>query len=356
MSGRNDLSDRVLGKNSNAIRTVCPDREEHMEKQDILAALRSGDDYVSGQQLCEKFHVSRTAVWKRIKQLQEEGYEIEAVSNRGYRIVSSPDILTEAEIESALTTRWIGRKVLTFACIDSTNTLCRKKGEEGWAEGLLVVADEQTGGKGRRGRSWNTPRGSAIAMSLLLRPEVRPERIAMVTLVAGMALAKACRRLYDLPAEIKWPNDVVIGGKKLSGTLTEMSAQMSMVNYIVVGTGINVNVEQFPEELSRTATSLYLETGKKQNRARLLAEVLNLFEGYYEQFLRTEDLSQLQEEYNDLLVSAGKTVRVLDPAGEFEGISQGINAQGELLVETQDGTLRSVYAGEVSVRGVYGYV
>lgn len=327
-----------------------------MEKQDILAALRSGEEYVSGQQLCEKFQVSRTAVWKRIKQLQEEGYEIEAVSNRGYRIISSPDILSAAEIESALATRWIGKKVLAFPTIDSTNTLCKKKGEEGEAEGLLVVADEQTGGKGRRGRSWNTPPGSAIAMSLLLRPQVRPERIAMVTLVAGMALAKVCRELYHLDAEIKWPNDVVIGGKKLSGTLTEMSAQMSMVNYIVVGTGINVNMDSFPEELSRTATSLYLETGKKQSRAQLLAALLHAFEEYYERFLQTEDLSLLREEYNDMLVSTGKTVRVLDPAGEYEGRARGINELGELLVEMKDGTIKNVYAGEVSVRGVYGYV
>ncbi len=327
-----------------------------MEKKDILSALREKDGYTSGQELCERFGVSRTAVWKKINQLKEEGYEIEAVSNKGYRIIKSPNAITAEEVEAYLSTRWIGRPTEYFSLIDSTNNYCKKRAEEGAPEGLLVLADEQTAGKGRRGRSWATPPGTAIAMTLLLRPTVRPERISMVTLLTGMALTAACRKLYDLPVGIKWPNDVVVDGKKISGTLTEMSAEMSTVHYIVVGTGINVNVETFPEELSATATSILLETGKQQNRAQLAAETMNYFEQYYEKFLQTEDLSLLKEEYDGMLLNLGRQVRVLEPNQEYSGISEGIDSLGELLVRREDGSLEKVYAGEVSVRGVYGYV
>ncbi len=326
-----------------------------MEKKDILAALRKSGDYVSGQHLCDTFGVSRTAIWKKINQLKEEGYEIEAVSNKGYRIVQSPDVITAEEVETRLNTKWAGHPTIYFETIDSTNTWCKMAAEEGAQEGLLVLAEQQTAGKGRRGRSWETPPKTASAMTLLLRPKVRPERISMITLIMGMALTDACRKLYDLAVGIKWPNDSVVNGKKISGTLTEMSAEMSAVNYIVVGTGININVESFPEEIAQTATSLYLETGKKQNRAELIAAVLDSFEKYYECFLQTEDLSLLKEAYDEMLINRGKTVRVLEPGHEYTGVAEGINELGELLVRREDGTLEQVFAGEVSVRGVYGY-
>ncbi len=327
-----------------------------MNKTDILRALRESAGYVSGQELCERFGVSRTAVWKRINQLKEEGYEIEAVSNKGYRIAGVPDVITSEEVESRLTTKWAGHPTEFFELIDSTNTYCKRRAEEGAPEGLLVLADEQTSGKGRRGRAWSTPAGSAVAMTLLLRPQIRPERISMITLIMGMALTKACRQLYDLPVGIKWPNDAVINGKKISGTLTEMSAEMNAVHYIVVGTGINVNIPSFPEDLAATATSIFLETGEKHSRAELIAGTVNAFEEYYEKFLQTEDLSLLLDEYNDMLLNRGQTVRVLEPGAEYTGVAEGINALGELLVRREDGTLAQVYAGEVSVRGVYGYV
>ena len=327
-----------------------------LDTQELLRHLRETDGYVSGQELCTRYGVSRTAVWKKIRQLQDEGYEIEAVPNRGYRLTSVPDAVTAGEVASRMKTTWIGRDVRYLPSVGSTNTVAKQLGEEGASEGVLVIADEQTAGKGRRGRSWQIPAGSSVQMSLLLRPALAPERISMVTLVMGLAVAEAIRDLYGLEAGIKWPNDVVIGGKKITGILTEMSAELQAVHYIVIGTGINVNVTTFPEELAGRATSLEIELGRKVSRAELVAQTMSRFEEAYELFLQTQDLSLLTERYQALLLNRGREVRVLEPGHEFTGTARGINTLGELLVETEDGTVRKIYAGEVSVRGIYGYL
>ncbi len=325
-------------------------------KSEILEKLRAASDYVSGQELCEQLNVSRTAVWKQIQRLEEEGYQIEAVPRKGYRIVGWPDTIAADEVRSRLKTAWIGQNVRYFDSIDSTNQYAKKAGEENEPEGLLVIADEQTAGKGRSGRHWTTPPGTTIAMTVLLRPKIAPERISMVTLVMGMAIAKACRDLYGLDAGIKWPNDIVINGKKLSGTLTEMSAEMTAVNYIVIGVGINVNLREFPEEIRQTATSVALELGHDVNRAELIAAVLDRFEQYYEIFLEARDLSGLRDTYNEMLVNTGRAVRVLEPGKEYTGTALGIDELGQLLVRRENDQVEKVYAGEVSVRGIYGYV
>ena len=327
-----------------------------MLKQEILGVLRAAGGYVSGQQLCEQFKVSRTAVWKKIRQLQSEGYVIEAVPNLGYRLAGCPDTIAAEEIASRLTTKWIAKDIRYFETIDSTNRYARLLGEQGEKEGVLVVADEQSLGRGRSGRTWSTPRGSAIAMTLLLRPSIAPERVSMVTLIMGMAIAEAVRELYGINAGIKWPNDVVAGDKKLSGTLTEMSCELSSVSYIVIGTGINVNMKSFPEELAGKAVSIAQLLGRETSRAELVALVMSRFESYYESFLETQDLRALETKYNAILANAGCVVRVLSPGSEFEGMCRGINRMGRLLVETEDNKVQEVYAGEVSVRGINGYV
>ncbi len=177
-------------------------------KSEILHILRSQDGYVSGQELCERFGVSRTAVWKTINQLKEEGYEIEAVPNKGYHITACPDVVSAEEVKSLLETRWAGQNIAHFAAVDSTNNKAKRMAEEGAPHGTLVIADEQTGGRGRRGRSWNTIPGAAIAMTLVIRPELPPERASMVTLLMGMAVASGCRELLGLPVGIKWPNEI----------------------------------------------------------------------------------------------------------------------------------------------------
>lgn len=325
-------------------------------KSEILRLLKESDGYISGQQLCDRFQVSRTAVWKVMEQLKKEGYQIEAVRNKGYRLVSSPDVMSRAEIESLMETRWAGKKVVYYDETDSTNNRAREAGEKGEAHGTLFVADRQTAGKGRRGRAWESPSGSSIYMTLLLHPDILPVKAPQLTLLMALAAAEGIQKTTGLQTGIKWPNDMIIHGRKVCGILTEMSAEIDYINYVVIGVGINVNQETFPEELKERAVSLKQELGRDVKRAELIAAVMESFEKYYETFLQTEDLSGAQESYNSLLVNAGEKVKVLEPGNEYEALALGINKTGELVVRLPDGQEKEIYAGEVSVRGVYGYV
>ena len=323
-------------------------------KAEILAALRASDGYVSGQELCGKFGVSRTAIWKAINQLKQAGYEIEAVQNRGYHIVSTPDILSENELRSIRKTEWLGNRIYYEAEIDSTNTKAMKLAEEGAPHGTIVVTDHQNG-RGRRGRTWESPAGEAIAMTFLLRPKIDPNNASMLTLIAAMAVARGIEDETGLKAGIKWPNDVIINRKKVSGILTEMSAQADYVNHIVVGIGINVHIDEFPEELKNIATSIFLELGIKINRAALIERICEYFEAYFEVFLQTEDLSAISKQYDAYMVNRNQPVKVLDPKDTYEGTARGITTRGELLVDTWE-SRKLVSSGEVSVRGIYGYL
>lgn len=324
-------------------------------RAEILAVLRESDGYVSGQDLCEKFGVSRTAIWKAVNQLKAAGYEIQAVQNRGYHIVSTPDVLSENELRSIRKTEWLGNKIYYEPVMGSTNTKGMQLAEEGAPHGTLIVTDRQENGRGRRGRKWETPAGSAIAMTFLLRPEINPNNASMLTLITAMAVAKGIEDETSLQVGIKWPNDIVINGKKVCGILTEMSAQIDYVNHIVIGIGINVQEDSFPEELQDIATSLYMKSGKETNRAALIERICEYFEAYYDVFLKTEDLTAIVKQYDSYMVNRNQTVRVLDPNEPFEGKARGITARGELLVDTWE-SRRLVSSGEVSVRGIYGYV
>lgn len=325
-------------------------------KEEILRLLRSADGYISGQELCNRFGVSRTAVWKAINQLKEAGYEIEAQQNKGYKLMAAPDLMTEAEIKSLMHTEWVAKEVLYFDTIDSTNTKARELAEKGYPSGTLVVADKQESGKGRRGRSWVSPSGTGIFMTLMIKPDINPNNASMLTLVAALAVAKAITSVTGEEALIKWPNDIVVNSKKVCGILTEMNAQFDYINHIVVGIGINVHNESFPEEISQMASSLMIEAGGKRfHRAQIIAETMSYFEQYYDTFLKTQDLSALVREYDELLVNRNKSVRVLDPKEPFDGKAMGITPKGELIVDTWE-SRKLVSSGEVSVRGIYGYV
>lgn len=325
-------------------------------KEEILRLLRSADGYISGQELCNRFGVSRTAVWKAINQLKEAGYEIEAQQNKGYRLMAAPDLMTEAEIKSLMHTDWVAKEVLYFDTIDSTNIKAQELAEKGYLSGTLVVADKQESGKGRRGRSWVSPSGTGIFMTLMIKPDINPNNASMLTLVAALAVAKAITSVTGEKAMIKWPNDIVVNGKKVCGILTEMNAQFDYINHIVVGIGINVHNESFPEEISQMASSLMIEAGGKRfHRAQIIAETMSYFEQYYDTFLKTQDLSALVREYDELLVNRNKSVRVLDPKEPFDGKAMGITPKGELIVDTWE-SRKLVSSGEVSVRGIYGYV
>lgn len=236
--------------------------------------------------------------------------------------------------------------------MDSTNEWAKRLAEEGAPDLTVCLADEQTAGKGRLGRVWKSPAGTSVSMSVLLRPSVRPEHLSMLTLVMGMAAADGLGKIMGLPVGIKWPNDVVIHGKKLCGILTETASDGS---WVVIGIGINVNMTDFPEELRSKASSIRLETGREESLPRTAAVVLNEFRDYYRAFLETEDMSGLRATYERMLVNIHEKVRVLDPGGAFNGTALGIDDAGDLLVRRDDGTVVHVYSGEVSVRGIYGY-
>ena len=295
-------------------------------------------------------------MWKAINQLKEAGYEIEAQQNKGYKLMAAPDLMTEAEIKSLMHTEWVAKEVLYFDTIDSTNTKAQELAEKGYPSGTLVVADKQESGKGRRGRSWVSPSGTGIFMTLMIKPDINPNNASMLTLVAALAVAKAITSVTGEEALIKWPNDIVINGKKVCGILTEMNAQFDYINHIVVGIGINVHNESFPEEISQMASSLMIEAGGKRfHRAQIIADTMSYFEQYYDTFLETQDLSALVREYDELLVNRNKSVRVLDPKEPFDGKAMGITPKGELIVDTWE-SRKLVSSGEVSVRGIYGYV
>ena len=322
----------------------------------ILQAMEEREDYVSGQELCDRFGVSRTAVWKAVKALKAKGYMFDATQNRGYRLLDAPDTVEEKAIKKRLHTKWAGCKVHFFPETGSTNTDAKRYAEAGDPHGTLLITDDQTGGRGRRGHEWSSPKGVNIAMTMILRPKFPPEKASMLTLVMGLAVAEGIRKVTGLDTRIKWPNDTVIGTKKATGILTEMSAEPGYIQYVVVGVGINVNSESadFPEEIRDTVTSLKMETGASVSRSEVVAAILTSFEQYYDTFVKTLDLSGIKNRYEELLVNKDRAVRVLDNT-PYEGICRGIDEEGNLLVETEDNKTVKVNAGEVSVRGLYGY-
>lgn len=244
---------------------------------------------------------------------------------------------------------------------DSTNLRAKEAGEheneKDVARGMLFVADKQTAGVGRRGRSWESPEGENIYMSLLLKPEMEPAKAPMLTLVMAVAVAEGIKRVCEkaLP-QIKWPNDIILNKKKVCGILTEMALNGNAIKYVVIGVGVNVNQRVFLEELSDKATSLALEFSKEYDRKTIVSSVLEEFYKYYDGFLRAGDLSYLQETYNQMLVNCENEVVIHEPGNEYNARAVGINELGELIIELKDGTKQNLYAGEVSVRGVCGYV
>ena len=238
---------------------------------------------------------------------------------------------------------------------DSTNLRAKEGAAEGMPDRSLFVAERQSQGRGRLGRRWTSEDAGNIYMSLLLRPEISPQKASMLTLVMALAVAEGIRKAADVNTQIKWPNDIILNKKKVCGILTEMQADVQKIHHIVIGVGINVNQETFPEEIGQIATSLSQVTGTQHSRKQLIMQVMEAFERYYAAFLETENLSGLLEEYNKKLVNRGREVMIHEPGNEYIAVAEGINPLGELIVTMQDGKRQNIYAGEVSVRGIYGY-
>ena len=276
------------------------------------------------------------------------------------KYMNENDKLNIDEMKGMLSGKSFGSKIYYHDQIDSTNTeakrlLTEHRGEGKKLHGTLILAEEQTNGRGRLGRDWSSPHEGGIWMSLALQPELPAQTCPMLTIIAALAVNSAIRQQTGLSSFIKWPNDIIINGKKVCGILTEMAGLSQGTPDIVIGIGINANRSEFPEELRDSATSLALEKGDKINRNLLIGEILNRLEEYYQRFLNSRDLSELKGEYEEYLVNRGKQVRVLEREGEYTGTALGINEQGALLVESKE-EIREIISGEVSVRGLHGYV
>ncbi|WP_462426493.1 biotin--[acetyl-CoA-carboxylase] ligase [Anaerotignum lactatifermentans] len=318
----------------------------------ILELLRRQEGFLSGEDIGRELSITRAAVWKGIKKLREEGYEIEAVTNRGYRLTNPETMYNKRELEQGLKTKTMGQTIYFYEETDTTNNRARELALEGAPEGTLVVAEKQTAGRGRRGKVWESPLGTGIWMSLVLRPQIMPAEASVLTLLCGLATAEAIEAETGLSAGIKWPNDILINGKKAVGILTEMDCEMSEVHFVIPGIGINVNTASFPPEIADIATSLYLECGKTVSRRRLVHKVLERLEEHYETFLRTGSFAAMLEDYRKHCITLGKEVHVLGRE-PFFAEALDITPEGELLVRRADnGKEEVVFSGEVSIRGV----
>lgn len=316
----------------------------------ILERLLTGET-VSGQALSEAMGVTRAAVWKQMEQLRAQGFVIESAGRQGYRLTACPDTLMAPVIRRGLETAWAGREIIYLRSVDSTNRYARELAARGAAEGTLVVADEQTAGRGRRGRGWLSPAGEGVFMSLILRPQAHPSQVAGLSLQAALATARAIASVTGLDARIKWPNDIVCGGKKVCGMLLEMNADEQSVRDVVAGIGINVHQRDFPPEIAQTAASLDLLTGTSVNRAALVRAFLQEFE-------TVSSMAQagtLMDAYRKCSATLAQRVQVIAPSGTFTGTALEVTDSGSLIVLDEQGQRREVLAADVSVRGLMGY-
>jgi BirA family biotin operon repressor/biotin-[acetyl-CoA-carboxylase] ligase len=325
-----------------------------MSKDSLLSLLEAeSGQYVSGEEISRKMNVSRTAIWKQVQKLEAEGYMIEAVPRLGYRLTGKPSRLSVHELLPKLNTKHFGRNLRLLDSVPSTQDELRQLAEEGALEGTLVIAEEQTSGRGRMGRSWVSPAGKGIWMSLLLRPPVPLPLTPQLTLLTAVALSRAISRIVPVTIGIKWPNDLLVGGKKISGILLESAAEDERLRYVVVGMGISVNLDptDYPEELLVKAASLKMVSGNAVNRSDLIAAILEEFERLYELYLE-EGFATIRALWEAHAVTLNNQTLLHTPQGSIQGVPRGLDDMGGLLVEMEDGSFRTIYSAEVGDRDV----
>lgn len=318
----------------------------------ILRLFReAGRGFVSGEMISRELQVSRTAVWKHINGLRDAGYKIEAIPSRGYHLLSSPDILSVEEVRQKLSTTRIGRQLVCLAETASTNADAFRLAEAGADEGTTVIADAQSGGKGRRGRVWSSPAGVNLYCSIVLRPAIMPHEAPQLTFLSAVAVARAIEGTAALNPEIKWPNDVLINGRKVAGLLNEMSAETDRVNFVILGIGVNLNMTraQFPTDLRSPATSLLQEKGLPVNRAQFAARMLGELDRLYADFL-LHGFGPVRDEWQQRCNAAGREVVVSEAGVEtVRGMFHGIDGDGALLLRFPGGTVERILSGDVRV-------
>ena len=316
----------------------------------IVAWLRASTAPLSGEELARRLGCSRAAVWKQIGALRRLGYRIEARRAHGYALAAAPDRLGPAELAPHLAGRW--RDIRWLAETDSTQRVARELARAGAPEGTVVIAEAQTAGRGRLGRTWHSPRGVNLYCSIVLRPPLSPAAVPQVALVAGVAAAAALAETPGLAPRLKWPNDVLIDGRKVAGILTEMEAEVERVHHVILGIGVNLNAPRaaFPPELRERATSLFLATGRRVDRAAVTGRLLAALEARYGRFLEG-GFEAVRAEWESYSCLTGTDVRVASAEGEMAGRVLGLDADGALMLARPDGTSTRIVAGEVTVRG-----
>ncbi len=310
----------------------------------IIHFLKNAQGYISGEEISRHLKISRAGIWKHIQELRREGYEIVAVPHLGYQLVSSPDKLFPHEIQAGLKTQFLGNNIRHCDSIGSTMDEAFRLGVEGAEEGTVVCADRQTQGKGRLGRAWISPKNKGVYMSVILRPELSPADAARITLLGAVAVCEAIENFSSLPVRIKWPNDILMNGKKISGILTELSAEMDRVRFIVVGVGINVNASL--SQLPSNATSIKNEMGKKFSRVGLVQEVLRSLEKWYGS-LKQNGFDCSLKRWKELSSTLGQNVRVVNSNGDIEGEAIDLDSYGGLIIRNDSGLLVKKMTGDV---------
>lgn len=312
----------------------------------ILSLFRNNPDvFISGQEISQTLNVSRAAVWKQVELLREQGFEIEAQRSRGYRLLGGPDLMLASEVEKGLECKWLGSPLVCLDEIDSTNARARRLAEAGGAAGTVVIADRQSAGRGRLGRRWESPSAVNLYCSILLRPQIPVQQAPQLTFLSAVAVVETLNQLYKLSARVKWPNDILVDGKKIAGLLNEMSAETEQIHFVILGIGVNLNMsaEQFPEELNYPATSVLLETGAKVDRVVFVRTFLQRMDSCYGEFL-AEGFVPIRRRWEALCDLMNMCVQI-DKG--MVGTVVGLDSDGALRLQLDDGRVERVMAGDV---------
>ncbi|MFJ7940182.1 biotin--[acetyl-CoA-carboxylase] ligase [Peribacillus sp. NPDC096622] len=318
----------------------------------LMEALSKADGaFISGQEIAEYIGCSRTAVWKHIEDLRSEGYSVEAVRKKGYRIISAPEKVSESEIQLGLETKTIGKMIHYQETVESTQKIAHQLANEGVQEGTLVVAEEQVSGKGRLMRSWHSPKFSGIWMSLILRPKIPIHEAPQLTLLAAVAVAQAIEDTTDLKPQIKWPNDILVNRKKVVGILTEMQAESDRIHSVIIGIGMNINqqLEDFPVELQEKASSLLIESGGTVSRSKVIQRALFRLENLYELYL-DQGFMPIKDLWESYAISLGQVIKANTVNATIVGKALGITDSGVLLLEDEKGTIHSIYSADIEIQ------
>ncbi|AXH98884.1 biotin--[acetyl-CoA-carboxylase] ligase [Sporosarcina sp. PTS2304] len=321
-------------------------------KNELLKRLFAAQgEPVSGQDIADEFGLSRTAIWKYIKELEEEGYEIGSQRKKGYFLIEAPDLVNAANISEYLQTTAYGQQINYFKTVPTTQTIAHEEAQNGAVDGTLIISEEQTAGKGRLARPWVSNAGRGIWMSLIMRPELPPQQAPQLTLVAAVAIVRAIEDVTDIQPVIKWPNDILINGKKVTGILTELQSDPDRVKAIILGIGVNANQEtaDFPEELQAIATSLRIEKGEKVDRAKLVAKIMHYLEQYTALYVE-KGFAPIKILWESYATITGKKIKASMVNETVEGTALGISQDGMLELQLDDGTIRGIYSADIELK------